>query len=202
MNLDKTNIIKEHNKKYRLEHKDYDKEYYLKNKYKIKERKKKYHEKLKIKVFEHYGKKCELCGQDKENFLTIDHIGGGGNKHRKKIGNEIYSWLKNNNFPKGFRTLCYNCNLTKKIKDKVKDKKGQEYRQNIKKKVLEHYGLKCNYCGNNQIEYLTIDHINGGGIEHRRKCGNSSFGVYLWIIRNNFPEIFQTLCYNCNCSKR
>lgn len=61
--------------------------------------------------FEHYGLSCDCCGEDIYEFLTIDHINGGGNKHRKEIGQSvIYKWLIDNNFPEGFRTLCYNCN--------------------------------------------------------------------------------------------
>ena len=48
------------------------------------------------------------------DVLTIDHIKGGGTKHRKKIkGEKITVWLKKNNFPKGFQTLCFNCNWKK-----------------------------------------------------------------------------------------
>lgn len=61
--------------------------------------------------FEHYGLSCACCGEDIYEFLTIDHINGGGNKHRKEIGQSvIYKWLIDNDYPDGFRTLCYNCN--------------------------------------------------------------------------------------------
>ena len=53
------------------------------------------------------------------DFLTIDHINGGGNKHleaiRKVGGQSFYNWLITNNFPKGFRVLCWNCNHGKFI---------------------------------------------------------------------------------------
>lgn len=77
-------------------------------------------------------------------------------------------------------------------------------RQRIK--VLEHYGKNCACCSENNIEFLTIDHINGGGNQHRKeiiergeaRCGGSGF--YNWLIKNNFPEGFRTLCQNCNAS--
>jgi hypothetical protein len=63
-------------------------------------------------VLNHYGNTCECCGEPLVEFLTIDHINGGGNKHRKSIGNiHFYSWLIKNNFPIGYRTLCMNCNF-------------------------------------------------------------------------------------------
>jgi len=72
-----------------------------------------YRDKNKELVFEHYGKKCACCGESNIKFLTIDHINGGGTKHRKNIKIKMYSWLKKNNFPEGFQTLCFNCNWGK-----------------------------------------------------------------------------------------
>jgi hypothetical protein len=66
-------------------------------------------------VFEHYGKTCACCGESIKEFLTIDHINGGGEVHRKKIGRKMYRWLVANNFPEGFQTLCFNCNWGKHI---------------------------------------------------------------------------------------
>lgn len=57
--------------------------------------------------------KCFCCGEKETTFLTIDHINGGGKTHRKQMGRggqQIYRWLKRNNYPEGFRILCFNCN--------------------------------------------------------------------------------------------
>lgn len=56
---------------------------------------------------------CECCGEGHYEFLCIDHINGGGNKHRVEIGlgtQSFYSWLVRNNYPDGYRVLCTNCN--------------------------------------------------------------------------------------------
>jgi hypothetical protein len=58
--------------------------------------------------------------------------------------------------------------------------------------------LRCNCCGDSTYEFLTIDHINNDGAEHRRKIHQ---GLYQWLKDNDFPSGFQVLCYNCNCSK-
>lgn len=69
------------------------------------------------KTFDHYGWVCACCGESNSGFLTIDHIQGGGNKHRKEIGrgggNWFYAWLIRENYPDGYQTLCYNCNCGK-----------------------------------------------------------------------------------------
>ena len=70
---------------------------------------------LKQEVFSAYGKSCVCCGENNMPFLTIDHINGEGGKHRKSVNGRIYYWLKKNNFPPGFQTLCYNCNCGRRI---------------------------------------------------------------------------------------
>ena len=75
---------------------------------------------LKIEVLTYYGKQepiCVCCGEKHIEFLCIDHIEGGGSKHRKEVGSgsKFYLWLKKNNFPEGFRTLCHNCNAARGI---------------------------------------------------------------------------------------
>lgn len=69
----------------------------------------------------HYGgtpPKCNCCGEKERKFLTIDHINGGGRKHRKELKNTlggVHGWLVRNNFPEGFQVLCMNCNWGKYI---------------------------------------------------------------------------------------
>lgn len=70
--------------------------------------------------------------------------------------------------------------------------------QRLRRRVLEHYGLKCACCPEDIYEFLEIDHIAGGGNDHRRLIGS---GIYRWLVRNNFPPGFQTLCSNCNRAK-
>lgn len=52
---------------------------------------------------------CACCGEDHIPFLHVDHVDGGGARHRKSVG-DVYRWIIKNNFPNGFRTLCANCN--------------------------------------------------------------------------------------------
>ena len=83
------------------------------------ESKKRYEKKAKKAVFENYGKKCSCCGESNLLFLSIDHINGGGTKHRKRIREKITTWLYRNNFPKGYQTLCFNCNWGKHINNGI-----------------------------------------------------------------------------------
>lgn len=75
----------------------------------------------KVAAFNAYGgPRCNCCGETTVQFLTIDHINGGGNAHRKEIGKgggggAMYCWLKRNNYPSGFQVLCFNCNIGRHI---------------------------------------------------------------------------------------
>jgi hypothetical protein len=99
-------------------YKEYHQVYYVKNM----DRQKKLHKiwvrNLKVEVLSHYSNGspyCECCKEKHIEFLSIDHINGGGRKHLREIGLEsggwrFYQWLKKNSYPQGFRVLCYNCN--------------------------------------------------------------------------------------------
>jgi hypothetical protein len=65
--------------------------------------------------------------------------------------------------------------------------------------VLSHYSggvPNCACCGESHVEFLTMDHINGGGAEHRRVMKNSN--IYIELKRLGFPVGFRVLCSNCN----
>lgn len=69
--------------------------------------------------------------------------------------------------------------------------------------VFNHYGWLCSCCGS--AKNPTIDHVDGDGAEHREQLtgrhGTGGVPVYRWLVRNGFPEGFQTLCRPCNRSK-
>jgi hypothetical protein len=82
----------------------------------VKENSIRHKKRLKELVVEHYskGKKCcSWCPESRLPCLSIDHIDGGGNAHRRSIrlkaGINFYNWLKREGFPSGFRVLCMNC---------------------------------------------------------------------------------------------
>ncbi|KKN79315.1 hypothetical protein LCGC14_0340970 [marine sediment metagenome] len=60
---------------------------------------------------------CVNCGFSNIDALTIDHVNGGGNKHRRQLGGRsgvsFYYWLAENKYPEGYRTLCMNCQFIK-----------------------------------------------------------------------------------------
>lgn len=78
------------------------------------------------------------------------------------------------------------------------------WRDKMKYEVLSHYSKGepvCAKCGIGDIDVLCLDHINGGGTEHRHREGLIGQKLYRWIRKNNYPEGFQVLCFNCNMKK-
>lgn len=75
-----------------------------------------------------------------------------------------------------------------------------------KKQAIAHYSngtmkCMCPDCDENRLQFLTIDHINGGGNKHKTEIKNRN--IYRWLAINNFPSkpALQVLCYNCNCAR-
>lgn len=80
----------------------------------------------------------------------------------------------------------------------------KKYAESVKSKVYIHYGNRCVCCGETTPEFLTIDHMNNDGGRFRRTRGGgrgSGRQLYMWIVRNGFPNDLQLLCFNCNCVK-
>lgn len=71
--------------------------------------------------------------------------------------------------------------------------------------VMTHYSggspPHCACCRESAIEFLTIDHVNGGGNAHRREAKlNGGYATHLWLKKNGYPAGFRVLCMNCNMS--
>lgn len=88
-----------------------------------KERNANYVRNLRNEMLDHYGHSCTCCGFSQDikvmghYFLQIDHTHGGGRKHLREIGLKaggmaFWKWLRRNNYPPGYRTLCAGCNAS------------------------------------------------------------------------------------------
>ena len=70
----------------------------------------------------------------------------------------------------------------------------------LRKELLETYGgipPKCACCKEKHIEFLELDHINGGGTKERIKYGAGT-GLYCFLRKNKYPKGYRILCSNCN----
>jgi hypothetical protein len=105
--------IYKHDPEFNKKRKNYSIEWHHKNKEKNNERVAKRDHEIRLMCINHYGGSCACCGETVYEFLSIDHINGGGVRHRKALGSngsKFARWLVKNNFPEGYRILCHNCN--------------------------------------------------------------------------------------------
>jgi len=159
-------------------------------------------------------KKCRKCQiqLNKDNTYESD----------LDVSNYICKKCKKKQYREDYKNNKNECRTNKReyyYKNKKRENiKSRKYYQENRKSVLEvdkknkhnkkmmvytHYGgnpPKCACCGETELVFLSIDHINGGGSKHRRKVG-SGYLLYYWLINNNYPEGFQILCRNCNWAK-
>ena len=75
---------------------------------------------------------------------------------------------------------------------------NQLWRRRLKLRVFTMYGNCCACCGETNLFFLDLDHVNNDGRGDRRKtkCNTKSFSA---ALKN--PERFQILCSNCNSGK-
>ncbi len=79
---------------------------------------------LRVQVLTHYGHgelACVMCNFSDMRALSIDHINNNGAEHRrnnasvKAGGTNFYLWLKKQGYPEEYQTLCFNCQIIKRV---------------------------------------------------------------------------------------
>lgn len=77
---------------------------------------------------------------------------------------------------------------------------NKKYKERVFEKVLSGYGNKCACCGEQNKEFLTLDHVNRDGASHRKI--RHQYGIYRDVINSGFPNNYRILCMNCNWATR
>ena len=82
-------------------------------------------------------------------------------------------------------------------RDRVKlSKHLHDMKRTLRKELLDMYGHRCACCGESHDQFLTLDHVNGGGSQQRKTRG--AFVVLKEAIDANDPAQFRILCFNCH----
>jgi hypothetical protein len=111
-------------------------------------------------------------------------------------------WYQNNRDAELRRSRQYRENNSLLIKERQTSR-----RKKLKERVFQEYGGPwCACCGETNLYFLSIDHIDNNGAEERRILfGKSTTGLnfYEWLSKNKFPnkDKYQVLCMNCNFGK-
>lgn len=134
---------------------------------------------------------CQRC-QDNSNRSQV--------RIRQRRRDEGLCWYCGKDKPyEGFTKCLFCVQLSKENKRKHEPRRKELYKA-LKERVFDHYGRECQCCGfNEDLIFLSIDHIYNDGAKHRKEIG--SLNIYKWLTQNDYPEGFQTLCHNCNFAK-
>lgn len=150
-------------------------------------------------------KKCKVCGEECQLVafpLKRTVIRKDGSSHQKR-GTTCRRCSKSKARK---QRRCVDCNkpvIDGQRRCEFHRKKRAEYANRTyaiaRRAVLDHFGSRCAYCGEEREFFLTVDHVNDDGVEHRKEVGGGR--LYRWLVAENFPPGFQILCYNCNGAK-
>ena len=142
--------------------------------------------------------KCSTCNNKGADKILIDK-----SMCRKCWNERTKLYYKKNKEKLKERTRMWKKNNKEKVVEISK-----RYRQELKINALKAYSngkVECACCGEKEIDFLCLDHINNNGAEERREnkygLGKS---IFKWLKKNNYPKNagLQVLCFNCNVSKR
>lgn len=81
--------------------------------------------------------------------------------------------------------------------------RGMKARKEVRLQAILAYGGFCSCCGESEMDFLALDHVNNDGTFDRDSKGRRKGGekIYRKLRRENYPPGYQILCSNCNWSK-
>ncbi|HEX5187377.1 MAG TPA: hypothetical protein VFV86_10860 [Nitrososphaeraceae archaeon] len=155
-------------------------------------------------------KKCKVCenlfdDNNKNVRIYCSKICLGRSKNRRKSNiplnnseatNLICNWC-NKKFS-GSRARVKFC--SQECQQKYHTKNNLKNIQDIRNKIFEIYGKTCECCGEDNLEFLTCDHVDGGGNQHRQE--KSQKKIFEEILESYGDGRFRVLCMNCNWATR
>ena len=140
--------------------------------------------------------KCYLCGATENKDGTLIK------SWRCKACHTEQEKQKYRENPEKFRQAKRNWKKENPLRQKGIDKRS---RVKLKTDALNAYSsgtLKCVCCGEMEIEFLCLDHIDNDGNSDRRLTGRGNT-FYFWLRKNKYPKLnIQVMCFNCNNSKK
>jgi len=184
-------------KLFRLTHKEEikkrHKQYYLKNIEKEKLRNKKYYlkniEKARIVRRTYY-----INNKDK----AVQY----GKEYRLKNKEKMKEWQKKYHIVYKDKLRKYYQNYYYLNKDEIyKKSKISNYKRKID--CFNAYGgCICKCCGEKEIGFLSLDHVENDGADERRKLKKQN--IYQYLKNNKYPDKhrYQVLCMNCQYGKK
>lgn len=105
----------------------------------------------------------------------------------------------------GLCNACYGKRRYNEDPEKYRERAREtqrKLRESLRAELLAAYGGQCSCprCPETNPAFLTLEHVNGDGGEHRRRVGSHT---YADLRRRGWPQDGYTLlCWNCNAGSR
>ena len=124
----------------------------------------------------------------------------------------VAEFHKDRSNPTGYRYSCKECYLNRYRRGKGNKARQAKYQREYRRKskmplfwrrtkrlvAIEKLGGECECCGENRIEFLAIDHIDGRG-NNKDRTARSGEGLINRVCREDYPrDRYRVLCHNCN----
>lgn len=116
-------------------------------------------------------------------------------KNREKIRDRLAAWrARNPDLDRAARNREREALWSNPQRLERKRVRGRDYHRDIRRLLVAIYGEECCCCGEKRFEFLSLDHVNGGG---RQERGQGTARFYKSLLENRRSDI-RILCHNCN----
>ena len=80
---------------------------------------------------------------------------------------------------------------------------NRERHLKLKTEAINAYGGKCVCCGEPEVKFLTLDHIDKNGDKHRKELRvEAGVPFYAKLKKLGYPDCgLQVMCANCHIAK-
>jgi hypothetical protein len=144
----------------------------------------------------------------KRRSLKPDAVQQEFNRFAKNNPNYFLEWNRAKTASRLAAGLCIHCGKpwTGEYKSCLECRESNRIRmrqsnKEIRAAVIALYGGRCACCGEEESDFLTIDHINNDGHKWRKEDRSTYIvGMYRYALKEKRADL-QLLCYNCNMSK-
>lgn len=132
-------------------------------------------------------------------------------KNKKRLAEQAAIWYKENRerhlatgkkYYQKNRVMIIEKNKIRRLKNREQlIEYGRARRLNQKRICIDHYSKGkncCACCGEDEFNFLTLDHIKNDGNVDRKKSKNN---LHSYLIKLGFPKGIRVMCFNCNSGR-
>jgi hypothetical protein len=152
---------------------------------------------------------CQVCGKEFKDKRAQHYHETRVHKFHNGLCNKCDRALE---YPKRRSKRCNECNrklaygyyrrdflLDPELVRRTINAKAKKRTRDIRIEMIAAYGGECVCCGEQALEFLSIDHIYGDGRQDREKLNVVGHTFYRILKRQGWPkDRYRLLCFNCN----